>query len=294
MITNFELQHSIVTGASSQIGHFLIPHLKVIGTHITAVSRQVRTCDEDIAWQYIDLTTTNMDEIPATTLFHIAPLSLIPTIISSQPQLKRIIAFSSTSRFTKLHSPIKKERDIANELARAENKMIELCEKKLIAWTLFRPTLIYGAGKDKNITFIMDFIQRYGFFPIFGEGRGLRQPVHAEDLAIACTQVWHNENTYNKAYDLSGGETLTYQEMVSHIFEKMHKRPRIISIPLPVFKTMINSINWIPRFKHLSSEMATRMNQDLCFDHTLACQDFDYHPRKFRPFLESQTIFHLK
>ena len=54
------------------------------------------------------------------------------------------------------------------------NDYLAWCEERGVDWTLFRPTLIYGRGLDKNVTTIMRFIKRFHVFPIVGGGGGLR------------------------------------------------------------------------------------------------------------------------
>jgi nucleoside-diphosphate-sugar epimerase len=271
-----------VTGATSQIGRFLIPRLQTAGFTVTAVSRQPPTTD--IVWHQADLQTSSLPINQPSLLFHIAPLTLLPPLLArlhKDAPLKRIIAFSSTSRLTKATSPESRERKIAAQLMEAETASIVACQARDIAWTLFRPTLIYGCGIDKNVTFIAQFIRRFGFFPIVGHGTGLRQPVHADDLAAACLQAYQSKAAINKTYNLSGGETLNYRDMVKAIFHKLGKKPHLISIPLPVFKLMIRCIIRLPALAHISTAMIMRMNQDLCFDHTTASHDFGYNPRIF-------------
>jgi hypothetical protein len=53
-----------------------------------------------------------------------------------------------------------------------------------MGWTILRPTLIYGAGIDRSITPIVQRALRLRLFPIPLAG-GLRQPVHADDIARA-------------------------------------------------------------------------------------------------------------
>jgi nucleoside-diphosphate-sugar epimerase len=273
-----DFKHAIVTGASSQIGRFLLPRLQAAGFEITAISRQAPI---NKTWLQIDI-TKNILPLNSKILFHIAPLPLLPQLLANS-NIKRVITFSSTSRFSKTTSSDAKEQQIAAQLAEAETQVIDLCKTKQIAWTIFRPTLIYGCGIDKNVSLIAKFIRRFGFFPIVGNGTGLRQPVHADDLATACIQAYNSSVTINTAYNLSGGQTLTYREMVEAIFHSLGKKPRIISIPLFVFKILIRSIACLPKFSHLSTAMITRINQNLCFDHTAAYNDFGYQPRTFNP-----------
>jgi hypothetical protein len=68
----------------------------------------------------------------------------------------------------------------------AEEDLATKCARLGIAWTIFRPTLIYGCASDKNVTTIANFVRRFGFFPAVGRATGKRQPVHADDLAQAC------------------------------------------------------------------------------------------------------------
>ncbi|HVO94993.1 MAG TPA: NAD-dependent epimerase/dehydratase family protein, partial [Terriglobales bacterium] len=227
----------------------------------------------------------SLPSIRAEGLIHLAPLILLPPLLPRLEKLgvKRIIAFGSTSRFTKQNSSDPDERAFARDLAAAEETIAKFCAERSISWTIFRPTLIYGCGMDRNITIITKFIRQFGFFPLIGEGNGLRQPVHADDLASACMAVLDNPLIFNRAYDLSGGETLKYRKMVERIFQALGKPARFLRIPLPLFVGLMHIASLLPRYRFLSGEMVRRMNQDLCFDHAEASRDFDYSPRGFRP-----------
>jgi nucleoside-diphosphate-sugar epimerase len=104
--------------------------------------------------------------------------------------------------------------------------------------------------------------------------------VHAEDLAGACVAVLGNREAYAKTYTLSGGEILSYRELVERVFLGLNIRPRIVVVPVVVLRVLIRMIRLIPRFRYLTPEMASRMNADLCFDHTGAAADFGFSPRK--------------
>lgn len=284
-MNNLTPSKALVTGATNQIGRFLLPRLQAHGFTITAISRQSLSSNTpNLLWQQADLLNTSLSLNSFHLLFHIAPLPLLPPLLAHLPNdsvLKRVIAFSSTSCFTKSQSSDPKERAIATQLTEAETALITVCQARNIEWTLFRPTLIYGCGMDKNVTTIAQFIRRYRFFPLLGQGTGLRQPVHADDLAAACIQASLSPATINKAYNLSGGQTLSYRDMVKSIFCHLDKKPRIISIPLPILKLLILIFQRLPQYAYLSTTMITRMNQDLCFDHSEAYQDFGYIPRTF-------------
>ena len=271
----------IVTGATSQIGSYLLESLSESGFTVHAASRNP-VSSHGVFWHETDIEKEGMPLVKdADTLIHLAPIWLLPNLLASLSGIRRIIAFSSTSRFTKEKSKNPHERALAERLADAESRVIETCDEKGMAWTILRPTIIYSPGRDRNLTRISGFIAKFGFFPLAGKGTGLRQPVHAADLADACIKVLGNERACGKSYNLSGGETLTYREMIARIFRGLKRKPRFVSIPLPVLRTLLAALAMLPRYKNYTAEMADRMNRDLCFDHSDAVADFAYSPRPF-------------
>ena len=280
----------LVTGATSQVGKFLLPRLQAAGFEVHALSRkpvrQTGAQTSGVKWRQCDIAQeNNLPRIPdLATVIHLAPLVTLPKLIDRFAELgvRRIIAFGSTSRFTKLESPVESERALARSLISSEERLAAGCARRNIAWTVFRPTLIYGCAMDRNVTAIAKFVQRFGFFPMMGEGKGLRQPVHADDLAAACVAALNRQETFNKAYNLSGGETLSYREMVNRIFRFLDRTPRLLH-PSPVlFRFILRTATLVlPAYRNLNLEMANRMNTNLCFDYSDATRDFGYRPRRF-------------
>lgn len=196
--------------------------------------------------------------------------------------VRRVVALSSTSLLTKNASSDAAEQALARRLAEGERRFVAWAEAHDVGWVILRPTLIYGLGRDRNVGEIARFIRHLGFFPIFDRASGLRQPVHAEDVAAACLSALAREDALNRAYCLSGGETLAYREMVCRVFSALGKRPRLCSVPLFVFRLAVMGLRRLPRFRHWSMAMAERMNRDLVFDHADAARDLGFAPRPFR------------
>jgi nucleoside-diphosphate-sugar epimerase len=283
----------VVTGATGLVGRYLLPRLCAAGFDVRAVSR--RPADEAeseaassdggrrVRWISLDLAQGELSLEPTACLFHTAPIWLLPRLLSPLADLglRRLVAFSSTSRFTKRDSGSAKERDVARRLSQAEAVVEGLCEEHGIAWTLFRPTLIYGGGRDRNVSTIARVIRCFGVFPIAGAGRGRRQPVHADDLAAACLAVLDEPTTFGRGYEMPGGETLTYGEMVARIAAGLGRAVWTPRLPLPLLRALLRVASWLPGLGQLTPEMADRMNEDLVFDATAARRDFGYDPRPF-------------
>ncbi len=193
----------------------------------------------------------------------------------------RIIAFGSTGRFSKVGSTSLIEQDFVVQQERAEFFFSKRSEELGITWTLFRPTMIYGADSDQNIAFIKSMIIKFGFFPLPFGAKGLRQPVHVDDLAEACLSALRHESTGNKAYNLGGGEVLSFPELIKRIFYVEGRRPLVLPIPKPLFLLLINVLQKFPKAAFVRKEMVERMYQDLIADNYQAKNDFGYSPRLF-------------
>jgi nucleoside-diphosphate-sugar epimerase len=199
--------------------------------------------------------------------------------------MKRLVAFSSTSLFTKGNSETDEERDVVQNLAIGEKSMIDFCCRHGVAWTILRPTLIYDEGRDENITRMAATIRKLGFFPVCAPANGLRQPVHARDLAVAALVVAMTRSAENKAYNVPGGEGMTYRAMVEQIFVALDRKPLIVDVPEWAWRLGFAVLDIVQPGKKLKRNigMATRMNQDLWFDVKPAVEDFGYAPEGFTP-----------
>jgi nucleoside-diphosphate-sugar epimerase len=238
-------------------------------------------------WVRADLTDPQWGrgwpDLHVTKALALAPIWTVAPVIDDLADrgVRRLVAFSSTSRFTKAASPDPGERKVADRLARSEARLIDACDRRGVAWTLLRPTLIYLEGKDENITRLARLIRRFGALPLAGDGSGLRQPVHAEDLAIVAFAALDAPAAIGRAYDLPGGETLTYRAMVERVFEGLERRPRILALPPQVWRLGFALAR--PFLPGASVQMGARMEADLIFDSAPARADLNWRPRAFHP-----------
>lgn len=278
-----------VLGATSLIGNLLLPQLLAAGSEVVAYSRQ-RCADRcnQAEWHQLISTTASEPTSPSGESnipfwICVAPIWVLPEHFAMLEArgVRRIVVLSSTSRFTKGGSSSVEERSIAIRLEEGERLVEAWAEKNDVEWIILRPTLIYGEGRDKNIAEITRFIRRFGFFPLFGKAHGLRQPIHAKDVAAACLGALLKRSAANRAYNISGGETITYRKMVERVFVAANRPVRVLSISLWAFRIALMFARLVPRYQHWTTSMAERMNQDLVFDHSDAIRDFEFNPSDF-------------
>jgi nucleoside-diphosphate-sugar epimerase len=284
-----------VIGATSIVGEYLLSLLVEEGWDVVAFSRQPQYIkkpagNQPITWQLLtkskssDSSDFHQIEKPIIFWISLAPIVVLAeyfTILLTHGA-KHIVAISSTSKFTKSESSDQEEKKLAQTLAESEEHLKSWAEKEKLTFTILRPTLVYGGGRDRNISVIAAFIQRFSFFSVFGAACGLRQPVHAHDVASCCVAALSSDAAINKSYNISGEETINYREMVCRIFAVLDKKPHFLAFPLWLFRLAVFFLRMFPPFRHWSAAMAERMNQDLIFSHEEASRDLGFKPRPFR------------
>lgn len=273
----------LILGATSLIGGYLARDLADAGTAYTQLSRTAAPLDR--CWLQADLTDADLAaKLPhAERVYSLSPIWLLRQALPALKAagMKRLVAFSSTSVFTKAASDEPSEQAVAARLAEAEAQTIAFCEANGVAWTILRPTLIYDEGHDGNVSRLASLIRRFGVLPISGKGEGLRQPVHAQDLARGAMAAAAAKAARNAAYDLPGGETLTYREMAGRVFDALSKPRRVIALPPLAWKIAFTLAR--PLLPGATAAMGARMAADLTFDGGPAQRDFGWAPRTFRP-----------
>jgi nucleoside-diphosphate-sugar epimerase len=278
-----EQTRSLVIGGTGLVGGYIVEHLIRGGERPSALSRSEQ-CGPGVDWFRGDLENPETLNLPSfAALYCTADAVLLANALPRlfNPSLRRLVAFSSTSVITKQDSEVPAERETIRKLADAERKIAAACEQHNVGWTILRPTLIYAEGRDTNITPLSRLIRRFGFMPLVGGAPGLRQPVHADDLATGAIAAASSPAAVNKVYSLPGGETLAYREMIGRVFDGLRLPRRTISVP--AFLWRASFVLAKPLFPGATVAMGMRMMKDMTFDSTPAIRDFGWKPRNFNP-----------
>ena len=96
--------------------------------------------------------------------------------------IKRTVFISTTAIYTTLNT---------------KSKQVRLDAEKTIAdsglaYTVLRPTMIYGSSRDRNMSRLIRYLKRHRLIPIFGNGEYLQQPVYVQDVARAVVRSLHS------------------------------------------------------------------------------------------------------
>jgi nucleoside-diphosphate-sugar epimerase len=223
-----------------------------------------------------------VDDVSAIVSF--GPLNWFATWLSTAtlPHAPRVVAVSSMSAESKRASNVSVERDLSQLIRDSEAELAEACARHGSAWTVLRPTLIYGAGMDKSLTPIAQRAMRLKVFPLPAAG-GMRQPVHAQDLAHAALAALDNPSAADRILAIGGGERLTVKAM----FARVRRSLPVDTVPLPVPA-------WLLRLaRHSVGSLRgplSRLEADLVADNTEVTRLLGVQPRPFRPDAECWRV----
>lgn len=267
----------LVVGGSSQIGHFLLPHLRATGEPVLALSRHPRPARDGVQWLRGTL-PHDMPTLPElSAIISFGPLLALAEWLAHANRVgaPRVVATSSMSAESKRDSVVPAERAIARQLREGEAALATACARRGCAWTVLRPTLVYGAGLDKSLTPIARRALRTRLFPI-PAARGLRQPVHADDIAQAVLAVLDCPVSAGRIVPIGGGERLPYPEMFARVRDSLPRAT--LTVPLPAWLLRLVARTCPPLRGPLS-----RLDSDLVADNSELQGLLGIRPRPFRP-----------
>jgi uncharacterized protein YbjT (DUF2867 family) len=191
--------------------------------------------------------------------------------------LDRAVFISTTAVTTTLPGRSKAVRLAAEEEIR----------RSRLSWTILRPTMIYGAAGDRNLSRLLTLLARLRrapvplVVPVPGGGRQLQQPVHAADLAEGVLAAVERPAAVGHSYDLAGPEPLTFAELLRGSAAAIGCRVHLAPVPLAPVVALTRGYERISRRPRIRVEQWQRIAEDKAFPIAAAASDLDYLPRPF-------------
>jgi uncharacterized protein YbjT (DUF2867 family) len=205
-------------------------------------------------------------------LLHVAGIEYSPPVVRAAQRagVGRILIVGSTS----VHSAYAFRSS-------PKLRMEELVRASGLAWTIVRPSMIYGSERDRNVHRLLRFLDRSPVFPVFGPGTNLWQPVYHEDCARGVFEALERPSSVGRTYDLPGAEPLSYLDLVKTSAEALGRRPRIVKLPLEPIRRALVAAERLRLPLPIDSGQVTRLREDKAYPYERARQDLDYAPRPF-------------
>ena len=276
----------LITGASGHSARYFFEKLsaenynKKIRCLVRKESEVKHLKHYNLNLEFIDVDFNDVNRLKNSmigykTVLHIASIKLSANVLKAgvKAGVDWFICVHTTGRFSKFKSASAEYVEIEDRLINEHSNL-----------TILRPTLIYGSSRDMNFWKLIQFINSNKFFPVFGSGKNLMQPINIEDLGSAYLAVLKNKKScYGKQYNLSGRDQISYISILREISTLLDKNVFFIYLPIwiSIIGAYLGKMVLGSRFP-ISVEQVVRMKEDKIFSNKDAVNDFGYAPMKFK------------
>jgi len=167
------------------------------------------------------------------------------------------------SRF--LHMSANGAREMANTAYQRTKWLAEEAVRTSgLAWTIFRPSLIFGRH-DQFINMLAAQVRLLPAVPVIGDGSYRLSPVAVEDVAGGFVQALTNKGAEGESYCCGGTETLSYDQLLDTVARAMgHKPPAKLHHPLWLMQPMIRMFEGFSAFPITRDQLAMLLEGNVC------------------------------
>jgi uncharacterized protein YbjT (DUF2867 family) len=285
----------LVTGGSGFLGRYVLAAATRDGHQCVALARSAAAASVVAGLGAVPL-TGDLDDAPVLgplfaaahcdALVNLASLGFgyAPAIVEAAVSagLDRAVFVSTTAVTTALPAPSKTVRLAAEDLIRSSP----------LTWTILRPTMIYGAPGDRNLSRLLAVLGRAvrlpalraGLplpLPVPGGGRRLQQPVHVADLAGAVLAAVERPAAAGRVYDVAGPEPVSFGELLRLSAAAAGCRVSLVPLPLAPVIALTRGYERVSTQPKIRAEQWQRLAEDKAFSVTAAARDLGYAPRSF-------------
>jgi uncharacterized protein YbjT (DUF2867 family) len=145
-----------------------------------------------------------------------------------------------------------------------------------LAWTIFRPSIIYGRGD--GFVSLLARMTRLPIVPIVGTGRQRLQPVPVEHVAEAFARAVTLATTVKQTYEVGGPDAVTMPELLDLVTKTLGRRPRMkVHLPLRVVGAAAALLQNVPGFP-VTTDQLLMLEEDNTCDPTAFYTAFELTP----------------
>ena len=220
----------LVTGATGYTGRFLLRRL-VAGREQLRCLVRPSSDRRELEQLGVEVVIGDLEEVEKARdafagvrlILHLAHIRYARTVVvCADSTLERAVLVSSLRRFSNVSSP-SVEEVVAGEGCAADSDL---------PWVILRPSMIYGPDDDRNVSRMAAFVRKRSWFPVFGSGMALQQPVYVEDVVDGILAAANRSCAVGNCYALAGAEVLTYDQMINLVGEAVGVNPVKVHIPV--------------------------------------------------------------
>jgi uncharacterized protein YbjT (DUF2867 family) len=282
----------LVTGGSGFLGGYVLSEAARRGHEMVALARSPAAAAA-VTGRGAEPLAGNLDDAAqlaqvftaarCDTLVNLASLGFghTPAIVAAAGEagIGRAVFVSTTAVTTTLATPSKRVRLAAEQRISAS----------ALKWTILRPTMIYGAPGDRNLSRLLTLLRRAPLLPVPGGGRHLQQPVHVADVADAVLSAAERPAAAGRTYDVAGPEPLTFAQLLRISARAVASRTRFVPVPLAPLVALARGHERLSPQPRIRAEQLLRLTEDKAFAIDRAAHDLGFCPRPFAVGIQAEA-----
>jgi NADH dehydrogenase len=146
-----------------------------------------------------------------------------------------------------------------------------------LAWTIFRPSVIYGRG-DGFVSRLAAMVRRLPVVPVLGSGQRKLQPVPIEHVAAGFALALARLVSVKQTFDVAGPDAVSMVELLDAIGAALgRRRVRKVHVPLSPVRRMARALDRVPAFP-VTTDQLLMLDEDSTCDPRPFYQTFDLEP----------------
>lgn len=163
----------------------------------------------------------------------------------------------------------------------------EVLRKSGLSWTIFRPSVIFGA-EDDFCNRLAELIRLLPVVPVIGDGRYRIAPVAVEDVAAGFVAALRLPASAGRIYPVCGSDCYTFDELLDQIGRALG-RSRVSKAHHPLFlvKPLVASLQFLPAFPLTSDQLTMLLAGNVC-DPQPWIEEFGIEPQPFTEAISRQ------
>lgn len=139
-----------------------------------------------------------------------------------------------------------------------------------VSGTVLRVPMVLGPGDPASHA--LRARARSSLAMLVRGGASLEQPIDADDVVAAIVNALPHDDLGGVALDLAGPESLSQRELVERTAALYHRRPRVLSLPLPLVRASARVLERVFANPPLTVPMLEVLQHDDRIDPAPACK----------------------
>jgi len=289
----------VVTGGSGFVGRELVRQLQIAGHSVRILARGTHPPKPGV--EFVRASVLDFSTLPAAFAGAQAVIHLVGIIsevgeqtferVHTTGTANAVLAAQTVGISRYLHmSALGTRPNAVSRYHCSKWAAEEIVRRSGLAWTLFRPSLIYGPG-DGFVNLFARLARWSPILPVIGAGTNRVQPIAVEDVARCFVTALASSAAVGQIYDLCGREPFRFQEVLKLILAVTGRSRALIHLPLPLARlqaTLLEAV--MPTFfgqaPPLNRDQILMLQEDNVGDPQPAAEAFGWEPIPFRQGLE--------